>query len=120
MNWKERYRWHGAKDVEVKFEHYRVPENTSYMQKKGAPNYMALAAYSRGDGFVNDHLSEVKPYPRGGLTICTVEKGGVGGTGDATCSMSDSFCYRVGRAIAFGRAILNLAEWVRWKKDRKI
>lgn len=31
--------------------------------------------------------------------------------GVALCSMKDNFCYRIGREIAFGRALKQLDEW---------
>ena len=89
--------------VTAKFEYYRVPDIGRYNKiKKGVPP--ALAKYSRK--CKDWRYTPVRPYTRGGVVYCNIfAKDRLISTGDSICSMSDNFCYRVGREIALGRAL---------------
>jgi hypothetical protein len=51
-----------------------------------------------------------EPLPRGGYTLCTIYDDDENelAIGVAECNPLDSFCYRIGRAIALGRAMKKL------------
>jgi len=38
------------------------------------------------------------------ITVCLLKENGVAARGIAVCSVDDNFCYKIGRAIARGRA----------------
>lgn len=42
---------------------------------------------------------------QGGMTACTITVNGEDFVGEAVCSFSDNFNYKIGRAIAHGRAL---------------
>ncbi len=92
---------------EVDYYHWRVSRRASkrgrdYL-KKGKPpsNYL----YSR------HMLNGEEILPTGGKTRCFLYLGaGINIVGQATCSMSDNFCYKTGREIAYGRAMKKLKE----------
>lgn len=71
--------------------------------KRGKPSDELLVNYSRRIG---EYLPHFRPYERGGYTLCTLvdEQKNVLATGEAWCSMSDAFNYKIGRLIAEGRA----------------
>ena len=73
-------------EVQFHYMHYRY-------DKRGM-----LRRYYRGK-------SPWTPMGKGGLTICVVTTGtGLIGVGEGACSLSDAFCYRVGREIAREKA----------------
>ena len=102
--------------MRIKFTHWRLPDLHFERASRGMPDKENLIEYSKGNGFyVSDPGGEqykfdgLKPCARGGKTVCNIiddsdklEK--VIATGVAYCSMSDNFCYRIGRRIALGRA----------------
>ena len=91
--------------ITAKFDHYRVPSHRAE-SKKGKPKRYYW--YKRGRGFENPALI-TDPHPKGGRIECYLYKDDVMiSTGTAVCSMSDNFCYRIGREIALGRALKKL------------
>lgn len=55
-------------------------------------------------------LSDWKPLPRGGATLCTVSIGGeIIAKGATFCSDTDQFCYKDGRVKAKNQAFMILA-----------
>jgi hypothetical protein len=74
----------------VSYRHYR------YIPVKDG---RLLIRYMRNDLHPSDVL------PRGGKTECTVMVGGEYYRGEANCSMSDTFSYKVGRDLALYRAL---------------
>lgn len=93
--------------VRVTYDYYRVPEHimnpsTTLIkpQHKGQPQH-AMRYKKSNPSF--------KPYPKGGGVVCKLWMGDVlVGQGLAVCSMSDNFCYKVGRNIAYTRARHNM------------
>jgi len=80
--------------MKILFKHYRT--NDLYaMPKKGKPKKCWLWPLS----WFNKNFDD--PAPRGGKTICQI----ILAEGEATCSMSDQFCYKTGRELAFERAL---------------
>jgi hypothetical protein len=77
--------------MKILFKHYRT---TDIEHKKGKPKKQWLF-----------HPSWFNPglylAPRGGKTVCQI----ILAEGEATCSMSDQFCYKTGRELAFERAL---------------
>lgn len=60
--------------------------------------------YTRGE-------SKWEPTHYGGLTICYIYSGDhLVALGEAQCSTKDQFCYKIGRAIAKGRALKELSK----------
>ena len=92
-------------DLRVTYDYYRVPEiamATPLIKPvyKGQPKH--ALPYRRSQPLF-------KPYPKGGGIVCKLWAGGaLVGTGIATCSMSDNFCYKTGRGIAHTRAKHNM------------
>jgi hypothetical protein len=67
----------------VRFEHWRP---------RRFGDSLRLCRYMRG-------VTKWEPHPRGGWTFCAVLRNGeevAVVTGEASCSMRDSFCYRLG------------------------
>lgn len=87
--------------VKIEYAHYRVPRNRG--SAKGEPPFFSLYRYYRDK-------DKMKPNEKGGKTICYIRdpNGNNIAVGEATCSMSDNFCYRIGREIALGRALKKL------------
>lgn len=96
------------KNINVKFAHYRVP-------MKG----MEMERWSRKRGWFNLGLNDngVKPEPKGGKTICNIvlenEGQSIVFTAQSVCSMNDTFNYKIGRDIAYGRAQKSLVEYLK-------
>ena len=76
--------------MKILFKHYRTSDLYA-MSKKGKPKKRWLWPL----GWCNT------PAPRGGKTVCQI----ILAEGEATCSMSDQFCYKTGRELAFERAL---------------
>ena len=88
-------------EIRIEYSHYRVPRNRD--TSKGEPPLCSLYKYYRG--------YKMKPNEKGGKTVCRIYHGDeLVSIGTATCSMSDNFCYRIGREIAYGRACKKMAE----------
>lgn len=69
----------------------------------------ALRHYQRGKNDEGESLCDWKPQPRGGQTTCYIyEDSEIVASGEAHCSLQDSFCYHIGRDISRGRALLAL------------
>ena len=107
-------------DTRVQLRYYRVPSTRTH-PRRGEPETSDMFQYSRGNGWqekasgVDGHTWEnIKPYERGGMTQCNLidEGGSVVGVGIAVCSWADNFNYRIGRAIAVGRAAASAREAV--------
>jgi hypothetical protein len=80
--------------MKILFKHYRT-NNLFIMPRKGEPKKRWLWP-------LNLLLNERYPVaPRGGKTVCQI----ILAEGEATCSMSDQFCYKTGRELAFERAL---------------
>lgn len=77
--------------MKILFKHYRT---TDIEHKKGKPKKQWLF-----------HPSWFNPglylAPRGGKTVYQI----ILAEGEAMCSMSDQFCYKTGRELAFERAL---------------
>lgn len=93
----------------VRFGHWR-PRRLSEKEVVRCPhcgrqtNGLGLEPYCRG------HTSW-EPAARGGKTVCVVlQNGEPVCSAAAYCSLEDSFCYRIGRAISAGRALKKLVE----------
>lgn len=96
--------------IKVQYEHYRVDSSdyTARFHKKGRPKIKWLRRYYK----IKHNWC---PYSRGGKTIAIVYTGDkkleasrVVAIGTALCSMSDTFCYEIGRDIALTRALKSL------------
>lgn len=106
--------------VKPRYSHFRVPRlNTVKNLRRGSPNEKYLIPYSRGDGWVakssgmgGNTWDNIRPLERGGKTLCEMvdEDGKVIVSGVSVCSFSDHFNYRMGRRIAFGRAMSDYSE----------
>lgn len=99
-------------NIKTRFIYYRVLPSLA-KRRRGKPRRMDLFPYSRKlRDFTDDHVkSGVKPFERGGMTICNIidaDTKFILASGTAYCSMSDHFSYRLGRLIAEGRARHNL------------
>jgi hypothetical protein len=80
--------------MKILFRHYRV--NDLYAaHKKGKPKKKWLGPLI----WFKQKLCELSP--RGGKTVCQI----ILAEGEATCSMSDQFCYKTGKETAFERAL---------------
>lgn len=96
-----------ASENEIRFvyQHCRIDKATGDLQ-----------AYPTGD------KPDWIPAERGGATVCIVLRGDkVLGRGVSGCSKLDPFCYRIGRAIARGRALRDagLLEGVRLERKQR-
>lgn len=103
--------------MDVYFQHYRIPE--MYLDKdflrtvdalhRAKPTPQLLFRYSpHHSEFIDGGFfpSDCTPAVRGGMTRCIlVDEDGSEYVGTATCSLHDNFCYRIGREIAYGRAM---------------
>lgn len=98
----------------IQVVHYRIPvslfKSSQHAPKKGRPIYSDLFAYKRGGGWDYEYPKEVgaDPLSRGGMTIATIydkETNEIQAMGEAICSMSDNFNYKLGKAIAVGRCL---------------
>jgi hypothetical protein len=88
----------------ITFEYQRVPDLPFLRQvTKGRPKNAMLYDYHRGEGFV-DWPEKVKPYAKGGATLCCIFGDFWMIAGMATCSMSDTFSYEKGKELALLRA----------------
>jgi len=113
--------------MKTRFRHKRVPrvkfrslwEATAYgssfdwADKPYTPYFLDLFAqpYTRDN-------KPFDPHERGGITTCEiVDDGEVVAQGVAYCSPKDAFCYRVGRAIAGGRAAKQLQKVLKEAND---
>lgn len=89
--------------------------------KSDLPQYSAKVTYEHwrpaqaGDGTAYRYFigrSKWKPNSRGGFTTCRIEVSFDNReyivVGRADCSKKDAFCYRIGRAISYGRALKSL------------
>lgn len=97
--------------MKIHVSHYRVP-NLGWLPESGKPHYTLLYQYSRNLGQLEGEFYNVQPSPCGGKTVVVIEKSGKEYVGEATCSFSDSFCYRIGQEIATGRAKAEMEESV--------
>lgn len=83
---------------DVRFIYFRVPP--WYLKTKSKPKW--LYPYRRGAGY--QLYNNVNP--RGGMVICQLMWGdAIFVEGKAICSMSDNFNYKIGREMAYGRAL---------------
>lgn len=86
----------------IEFEHWRIWEDF-WFSSTGRPDPRDLWRYTKNCGW--------KPAGHGGKTICRIRcDGKIIATGEAVCSMSDNFCYRTGRDLAFLRAYEKLTD----------
>ena len=71
---------------------------------RGKPPVQLLRVWEKH----SDGTRDFEPYPRGGLTIVSIfdPDGNEVCSGEALCSLSDNFVYRIGRQIARGRAMI--------------
>jgi hypothetical protein len=90
----------------VVFEHYRVPyyehpgKIRGFDAPSGKPHPELMHHYRKG-------LDTWTPSANGGKTLCILTmEDGKRFTGEAVCSLSDTFDYKFGRDIAFERALL--------------
>lgn len=83
---------------DVSFKYFRVLPNCR--NTKGRPPLHKMKRYEQHEPWSSP------PHSRGGAVSCTLLKDGeVFATGVSICSMADNFNYRVGREIAYGRAL---------------
>ena len=89
----------------VQYKYYRIPYvSTINIPEKGRPHSVHLHHYVRGEGFASIS-GRMSPRSKGGKVICTITtKDGEEHAGEAYCSCSDNFCYKLGREISLGRA----------------
>jgi hypothetical protein len=101
--------------IKIEFRHWRVQScriNCDLpLSKKGKPRPNDLWPYYRKNGGMKWGWAD----ERGGRTSCVIWKNNetIKGmytisTGTALCSMSDNFCYKTGRDLAFQRALEKL------------
>ncbi len=106
--------------VKPRYSHFRVPRvlDRDY-PKRGIPTSNDLVPYSRNDGWpkIDERGSllvwgSTSPYERGGKTLCEMvdEDGNVVVSASSVCSFADNFNYKMGRRIAFGRAMSEYSE----------
>jgi hypothetical protein len=90
------------------YRHYRIP----------AQEWAVIARRTGGRGkpprcrrYIKGHTAWL-PATRGGQTICMIldENDNLVVEGEAACSLSDNFNYRIGREISTGRALKALAQ----------
>lgn len=90
-------------DLRVTYDYFRVPESVMHSKTtiikpryKGKPEHAMPYRKSK---------PPFKPYPKGGAVVCKLwAENTLVGVGISECSMSDNFCYKVGRNIAYTRA----------------
>lgn len=95
-----------------RFHHERCTEGdiiSARIQRRAAPHKKPIVATWTRE-FIKqsrEHDPRLQIDPRGGKTICLIENDDyvVVARGEAYCSDLDNFCYRIGRDIAFGRAL---------------
>jgi hypothetical protein len=83
---------------------------------KGQPDETLLHAFARSKGFLLDSTGNRTSYfkdednisPVGGSVICIIDVDGIDYVGISWCSLSDTFNYKIGRSIAYGRALKKL------------
>ncbi len=88
-------------------QHFRVPYHVGHIlfaggNLKGSPAERQLLRYKRS----GEDSKGFQPYPKGGKTVVTlVTQDGKEYSGEAVCSLSDNFNYRLGLRIAYARAV---------------
>lgn len=91
--------------VRITFEHYRVP-------LKGMPPCRWSRKNKWSDKGLNDN--HIEPEPHGGRTLCIIWVQGDKPeddqmfAGEAICGKKETYSYKIGRDIAFGRAVKKL------------
>ena len=92
----------------IVYQHYRVPRQAiaGDEPRKGEPSSSQLVGYGRDKKWKLEALSS-PPFERGGKTVCKIldDDGSLILARESTCSFADNFSYRLGRLIAYGRAI---------------
>jgi len=86
---------------QVYLVYFRVPQNPNVpiTKQKGQPRPEQLRAYKRGNAWF-------EPAPRGGKAVAVIKlPDGAVINGESFCSLTEIFSYKIGRAIALGRAI---------------
>ena len=88
----------------IEFEYYRVPDFWFVRQNRtGRPHPSLLYEYHKGLGFA-DLPNNAKPCSKGGKVVCYLVADDWLVAGMATCSMSDTFSYKMGKKLALLRA----------------
>lgn len=96
--------------LKITYRHYRIPSEyrDELSGRKGRPPGRLVYRYRHKFGF---EISDDPPLEFGGVTICDiVDENGREFSADAWCSLSDQFQYKIGRAIALGRALKRMEE----------
>lgn len=104
--------------MKITYRHYRFskypqPDSEQFTGRHGIAYHYQRGVQRMYDG--NGNCTKVRktkwePSPCGGYTTCVIydDEGREAAIGIAECSPLDSFCYRIGRAIALGRAMKRL------------
>jgi len=102
--------------MKITYEHYRVSDFFNVTRaNRGKPSKLNLTRCFRKRGRTHPSVYLNRWFPRGGKTVCIIwnDRDRAIAIGEATCSMSDNFCYRIGREIALGRAKAQMAESIK-------
>lgn len=105
-------------NLSIKYCHYRMlNEDYNHYKSlgitKGRPPLYDLLAYNRKKGiFLDPYIRYFEVSPNGGMTECVIYDAfsQTEYLGVAICSLSDGFCYKTGREIAYERAYANYLE----------
>ncbi|MCK5307406.1 MAG: hypothetical protein KAJ73_02240 [Zetaproteobacteria bacterium] len=100
--------------LKIRYMHFRIPETLARSDDTGEPGVGKLFRYGRSNGW-HQRTMFLAPHPRGGLTVCQIfdaKSDTFMAAGTAKCSLSDNFCYKTGRLLAFGRALQSLGKHV--------
>lgn len=91
--------------MKAKYIHYRIPDG-NFPHDASYIHPIMLSVYNRKwQEFYNPFDRQFKPFPRGGMTECVIyDTVGNRYRGTAYCSLSDNFCYKTGRELAYERA----------------
>jgi len=98
--------------MKVQYKHFRIPEiwfEAMYDNglRKGSPPINSLSIYSRKQkGFTNPFESQYYPSSRGGMCECVIydPNSNMWFVGRSWCSLTDNYCYSIGRVLAYQRA----------------
>jgi len=98
--------------MKIQYKFYRLPDNKSRdYPTTGKPQKDHLKRYYRRkneDGIHWSNFDLTRPTTKGGAVYCIVEDEFIKLITVAYCSMSDNFCYKIGKDIAYNRAMNQL------------
>lgn len=93
-------------ETKITYKHYRIPKFVTELLQGEVPlREVALGDVVAYSVRYRRNTKDFVPSGNGGYTTCTISDGEFSVTGIATCSPGDAFSYKVGREVAYERAL---------------